>query len=232
MKAWVLNSRNILDHVGSTLNCTSLRLPRKHDPIQEVSIETLAKAGVLYWKIPILEDGSHIQDIDRLMKERNYKNRDEVILVEYFPFLSPLQVLRLNPTHRIRIENQLGVIFQLESTHNEKAPTSSNHNSSILYKRFQYIRILCLIMRKKSPSFKQSESDGQSWKRKTALSLIPETIVVLLSLWQSTSSEEALFFSGKLNALIFWEFLWEGMNVGVDQSFLSSPPPFSPIVFF
>jgi 1,2-dihydroxy-3-keto-5-methylthiopentene dioxygenase len=49
-----------------------------HDTGIEKSVEDLEGVGVLYWKI---EGSNVIEQIDKIAKERSYKNRDEVISV-------------------------------------------------------------------------------------------------------------------------------------------------------
>ena len=56
------------------------REAHQFSPSRPVSLEELAKLGVLHWKFDI--DSSDFYDrVDRLMLEKAYKNRDQVILV-------------------------------------------------------------------------------------------------------------------------------------------------------
>ena len=51
------------------------REPHEQVPITIVTPEELRNLGVLYWHI---EGDDHLDKIDKISKERNYKNRDEV----------------------------------------------------------------------------------------------------------------------------------------------------------
>ncbi|KAI8386967.1 Acireductone dioxygenase ARD family [Blakeslea trispora] len=65
MKAYIYDTQDPADQ----------RAP--HDLGIEKSLEDLEKVGVKYWKI----DGEHpLEQIDAISKERNYKNRDTVIV--------------------------------------------------------------------------------------------------------------------------------------------------------
>ncbi|KAJ6461802.1 Acireductone dioxygenase ARD family [Mycena sanguinolenta] len=67
---------------------TDQRLPHTTDPLQPVSVETLAKLGVLSWHVPISENGvqnvpeedpsPHGQVVNAVAKARGYKNRDVI----------------------------------------------------------------------------------------------------------------------------------------------------------
>ncbi len=70
MKAWIYDSNNTSADPRQ-LNQLSPNIP--------VSVEELAKVGVLYFKIDADQPG-FIDEIEALCKERSYKNRDEVIL--------------------------------------------------------------------------------------------------------------------------------------------------------
>ncbi|CAG7852614.1 1,2-dihydroxy-3-keto-5-methylthiopentene dioxygenase 1 {ECO:0000255/HAMAP-Rule:MF_03154} {ECO:0000255/HAMAP-Rule:MF_03154}; AltName: Full=Acireductone dioxygenase (Fe(2+)-requiring) 1 {ECO:0000255/HAMAP-Rule:MF_03154}; Short=ARD 1 {ECO:0000255/HAMAP-Rule:MF_03154}; Short=Fe-ARD 1 {ECO:0000255/HAMAP-Rule:MF_03154} [Serendipita indica DSM 11827] len=52
------------------------RLPHFDSALPPVSQSDLAKYGVLYWHIPIDQDGNWEQAIDQIAAERSYKNRD------------------------------------------------------------------------------------------------------------------------------------------------------------
>lgn len=54
---------------------TDCREPHELSPSVPVSVEELAASGVLYWK---LKGENFEEQIDRICKERNYKNRDQV----------------------------------------------------------------------------------------------------------------------------------------------------------
>jgi 1,2-dihydroxy-3-keto-5-methylthiopentene dioxygenase len=51
------------------------RLPHSYQPERPASIDELKKLGVLYWSIPT---DKWEPDIDRVAKERDYKNRDRL----------------------------------------------------------------------------------------------------------------------------------------------------------
>ncbi|KAH7911273.1 Acireductone dioxygenase [Hygrophoropsis aurantiaca] len=55
------------------------RLP--HDSGKIVSDETLDSIGVLHWHIPVNEADGH-QAVDLVAKERNYKNRDIIVITK------------------------------------------------------------------------------------------------------------------------------------------------------
>ncbi|KAJ3294977.1 hypothetical protein HDU79_010050 [Rhizoclosmatium sp. JEL0117] len=50
----------------------------KFDPNQEVSIQELAALGVLYWNIPVTDDEKHMESVETICQERQYKNRDVI----------------------------------------------------------------------------------------------------------------------------------------------------------
>ena len=54
------------------------RLP--HDSGNAVSDETLKSIGVLHWHIPIDEKGEYEKNINAVAQERNYKNRDVIVI--------------------------------------------------------------------------------------------------------------------------------------------------------
>ncbi|KXS16744.1 1,2-dihydroxy-3-keto-5-methylthiopentene dioxygenase [Gonapodya prolifera JEL478] len=56
------------------------RAPHQHTPNRPVSLDYLAKFGVLYYYFPHQEDGSHLEKIEALCRERDYKNRDSLTI--------------------------------------------------------------------------------------------------------------------------------------------------------
>jgi len=57
------------------------RLP--HDSGKPVDAATLSAIGVLHWHIPVDdESGKHIEGIDAVARERDYKNRDVIVVTK------------------------------------------------------------------------------------------------------------------------------------------------------
>lgn len=48
-----------------------------HDSSREVTVETLERLGLKYWGIPV---EGHETKIDQVAKERDYKNRDVIVV--------------------------------------------------------------------------------------------------------------------------------------------------------
>lgn len=49
-----------------------------HDSGNPVSLDTLQSLGVLHWAIPLDEDGKWEEEINKVAKDRGYKNRDTI----------------------------------------------------------------------------------------------------------------------------------------------------------
>lgn len=48
-----------------------------HDSGRAVPESTLTSIGVLHWRIPV-EDDAHLQQVDQVARERDYKNSDVI----------------------------------------------------------------------------------------------------------------------------------------------------------
>ncbi len=54
------------------------REPHEQVPLTPVTPEELRNLGVLYWR---LDGDDHLAQVDKIAKERIYKNRDEVSII-------------------------------------------------------------------------------------------------------------------------------------------------------
>jgi len=53
------------------------RLPHDYVPSRPVSLEKLSELGLKYWTVPV---EGHEPKIDAIAKERDYKNRDIIVV--------------------------------------------------------------------------------------------------------------------------------------------------------
>ena len=54
------------------------REPHEQKPLTAVTPEELRNLGILYWHV---DGNDHLDKINEIAKERNYKNRDEVGII-------------------------------------------------------------------------------------------------------------------------------------------------------
>ncbi|KAJ3190411.1 1,2-dihydroxy-3-keto-5-methylthiopentene dioxygenase [Gaertneriomyces sp. JEL0708] len=64
------------DDSDPSLDC---REPHQFTPNRPVSLEQLAKLGVLYWHIDVTEPG-YMDQVNSICAERQYKNRDQITI--------------------------------------------------------------------------------------------------------------------------------------------------------
>ncbi|TCD68166.1 1,2-dihydroxy-3-keto-5-methylthiopentene dioxygenase [Steccherinum ochraceum] len=79
-----------------------------HDSGRSVTVDDLKANGLLYWRIPVEDNGKWEQEIDEVARERSYKNRDvketsrEILGAEFDAMLKMVYAEHIHEDEEIR----------------------------------------------------------------------------------------------------------------------------------